>query len=129
MYDQITNGVINEQAIRAFKYGACAGLAIALHDATGWPLIQVGYCDELPLHFMVRHPDGQLLDIQGAHTDDDVLIEYDFIADGTGAVLAEVTRAAAWACYRDDCGVPVPLDVASTFVPTVLAANRRTLNP
>ena len=34
-------GEINEAARVAFQYGACDGLAIAVHDRTGWPLVKV----------------------------------------------------------------------------------------
>lgn len=113
-------GAITPAAVETFTRGACAGLAIALHDATGWPIVEVGHCDGLPLHFMVRRPDGRLVDIEGAHTDEDVADEWEFCADGV-VTFTDATRDAVWACYRDDCGEPVPLDLARTFVPAVLA--------
>lgn len=39
--DVLTPGVIDGHAKRAFSFGACGGLAIALHDATGWPIIAI----------------------------------------------------------------------------------------
>ena len=41
----LTPGVIDGFAEHAFSFGACAGLAIALHDATGWPLVKVTDAD------------------------------------------------------------------------------------
>lgn len=37
----LTSGVIDGSAQAAFKYGGCGALAIALHEATGWPLVAV----------------------------------------------------------------------------------------
>lgn len=118
----LTPGRVTPAAVEAFTRGACAGLALAVHDATGWPIIEVGHCDGLPLHFMVRHPDGRLFDIRGAHTDDEVRDEWEFDADDGHATLAEATRAGVLDCYRVDCGEPVPMDLVRTFVPAVLNA-------
>jgi hypothetical protein len=117
---QLTPGVITPAAIDAFTRGACAGLAIAVHDTTGWPIIEVGHCDGLPLHFMVRHPDGRLVDVRGTHSDDDVRDEWEFDADDENVTLTEVTRAVAWDCYLVDCGEPVPMDLVRTFAPAAL---------
>lgn len=117
---QLTPGVITPEAVDAFACDACAGLALALHDETGWPLIEVGSCDGLPIRFMVRRPDGQLIDIRGTHDDADVASEFEFDADDGVVTFTEVTRDHVWACYRDDCGEPVPMEIARTFVPAVL---------
>lgn len=119
---QLTPGVITPQAVDAFACDACAGLALALHDETGWPLIEGGHCDGLPIRFMVRRPDGRLIDIRGAHDDGDVADEFEFDADGGVVTFTEVTRDAVWACYRDDCGEPVPMEIARTFVAPLLGA-------
>lgn len=117
---QLTPGMITPAAIEAFTRGACAGLAIALHDATGWPIIEVGHCDKLPLHFMVRCSNGLLLDIRGLHSDEAVRAEWEFDADGDVS-LAEATRADVANCYRVDCGEPIPMDLVRTFVPAVIS--------
>jgi len=116
----LTPGVITAEAVDAFVRDACAGLALAVHDETGWPLIEVGHCDGLPFHFMVRRPDGQLIDIRGANDLDDIAADYEFDADNGIVTFTEVTRDAVWACYRDDCGEPVPMEIARTFVSAVL---------
>jgi ribosomal protein L37AE/L43A len=56
-------------------------LALALHERTGWPIVGLeckngGYVD----HYLVRRPDGMLVDWQGAHTEDAVLEQW---AEGT----------------------------------------------
>lgn len=117
---QLTPGMITPAAIEAFTRGACAGLAIALHDATGWPIIEVGHCDKLPLHFMVRCSNGLLLDIRGLHSDEAVRAEWEFDADGDVS-LTEATRADVANCYRVDCGEPIPMDLVRTFVPAVIS--------
>lgn len=116
---QLAPGTITPAAVEAFTRGACAGLAIALHDATGWPIIEVGHCDGLPLHFMVRHPSGQLLDIRGLHADEDVRDEWEFDADDSNVTLAKVARETVVTCYQIDCGEPVPMDLVRTFVPVL----------
>ncbi|MEV4784018.1 ParB N-terminal domain-containing protein [Streptomyces tuirus] len=123
---QLTPGRITPAAVEAFTRGACAGLAVAVHDATGWPIVEVGHCDGLPLHFMVRHPGGHLVDIRGAHTDDDVRDEWEFDADDSIATLTVATRDVVLGCYFVDCGEPVPMDLVRTFVPAVLASIHRT---
>ncbi|MET9517431.1 ParB/RepB/Spo0J family partition protein [Streptomyces sp. NPDC002994] len=115
----LTPGVINATAIEAFTRDGSGGLAIAIHDATGWPLIEVGSCDGMPMHFMVRRPDGLLLDINGTHTDAAVADEFWFYADDD-VTLTEAPRGAVWFSYYDECGEPVPLDLARTFVDAVL---------
>lgn len=118
---KLAPAALTPAAIEAFTRGACGGLAIALHDATGWPLIEVGHCDGLPLHFMVRHPDGHLVDIRGRHTDDDIRDEWEFDADDGVVTLTVVTRDNVMNCYLTDCGEPVPMELAHTFAPAVLA--------
>jgi hypothetical protein len=118
---QLTPGIITPAAIDAFTRAACAGLAVAVHDTTSWPIIEVGHCDGLPLHFMVRHPHGRLVDIRGTHTDDDVRDEWKYEADDWNVTLTEAPRAAVVDCYLIDCAEPVPMDLVRTFVPAVIA--------
>ena len=119
---QLIPGTITLDAVEAFTRSACAGLAVALHDATGWPIVEVGHCDGLPLHFMVRRPNGQLVDIRGAHTDADICDEWEFDTDDGIVTLTEASRDDVLTCYLIDCGEPVPMDLARTFAPTVLDA-------
>lgn len=155
-YD-ITPGVLDASAERAFTYGACCGLAVALHDATGWPLIKVTDADSVypsgddedaldglvgrpaaergrltnvagvgvgGLHWLVAHPSGKLLDVDGLHDVDDVLDRYDGEGDerSQGEVALGVSgRADAIDEYVDAKGEPVALAVCATFVPSVLA--------
>lgn len=76
----------------------------------------------LALHYMVRDPSGRLMDIEGAHTDVDVMFEYEIEADDGAVTLTEVPRDAVWAWWCDDAGEPVPMDVVCTIAAAVLTA-------
>ncbi|MFD6334865.1 hypothetical protein ACFWGI_35550 [Streptomyces niveus] len=119
MLDHITPGLINEHAVEAFLYGGCAALALAIHDATGWPITAVIAEDGLELHYAISHFDGLLIDILGARTEDDVLLTYEFHADG-GAVRLTDATAADIEAWHQNYGETVPMHVAQSFVPTVL---------
>lgn len=144
----LTPGRLDGAAAHAFSYGACAGLAIALHDATGWPLVKVTDADSvfLPgtytpvkdaaveqrartdnqagsaggLHWLVAHPSGRLVDVDGFHDPVSVVERYDDDTDEGVAAVGVATRADAVDEYVEAKGQPVPLDVCATFVPAVL---------
>lgn len=70
--------------IRAFTQGDCWALALALHEATGWQLVAIGYSDEWaqPLeyrsweHVGVRRADGKVVDITGVHEEPEWLARW-----------------------------------------------------
>lgn len=133
---KLTPGVVDAYARRAFKYGACAALAIALHDRTGWPIMAVTdahniYGDEAgggsALHWAVQHPCGDLLDVDGLHAADELIAEYEGEADDGQAGVGRSTRADAWEWYGECQGEPIPVRLAATFVPAVLALADRQL--
>jgi len=80
---EITPGVRDQEAIRYYLRGNCALLAIEIHRAAGWPLIMISseaskdsphhYNDSRMVHVLTRRPDGRLVDIGGAHTDQQAL--------------------------------------------------------
>ncbi|WP_413102245.1 hypothetical protein [Streptomyces sp. Inha503] len=117
---QVTPGAIDKTATHAFMNGCCGGLAIALHDATGWPIIAATVNNGLALHYMVRTPDGQLLDIEGAHPAAHIVVDYELDADDGIVTLAEQTREYVWSSYRDELGEPIPMNVVRSFVGPVL---------
>lgn len=128
----LTPGVLDGYAKRAFKYGACAALALAFHDQYNWPLIAVTdahnvYGDHAgagsALHYLVRHPTGGLLDIDGFHTDADMIEEYEGDADDGRAGIGITTRADVCDYYVEAQGEPVPISLAATFTDAVLAAH------
>ena len=119
---EVTASVIDANARHAFTRGGCGALAVAIHDLTGWPIIAAGHCDGLVMHYLVRNPAGQLVDINGAHSDDDVCDEYEFHADNGVVTLAEASAEDAWAWWRDEELEPIPADVVRSFAVAVLAA-------
>jgi hypothetical protein len=125
----LSAGLIDGYARRAFKYGACGALAIALHDHTGWPIVAITDSHNVAedkagggsaLHWAVRTPDGWLLDIDGVHRMQDLIDEYSSQADEGEAAAGLATRADAWEWYVEAQGEPVPITLAATFVPAVL---------
>lgn len=145
----VTPGVLDSSAERAFTFGACAGLAIALHDRLGWSLVKVTDADSVyfsgsydcvvgadveqrarvdndagatgGLHWLVVHPDGRLLDVDGFHDPVSVVERYDDEADGGVAAVGRASREDAVDEYVHAKGEPVPLEVCATFVDAVLA--------
>jgi len=116
---------------RQFTYGACGGLAIALHDATGWPLVMVTDAENVTgglahmgasgIHWLVRRPDGMLVDVDGVHRPEDVLTRYEDESDwGEGEALGEASREDAVEEYEAK-GEPVPLEVCAQYAAAVLA--------
>lgn len=128
---ELTPGVLDGSAEHVFLYGGCAALAIALHDATGWPLVAITDADNShdghigmggsAMHWTVRHPGGQLLDVLGLHDADELVAEYDAEADDGQAAAALAPRSYAIEEYVDARGEPYPLELAASFVDAVLA--------
>lgn len=142
-------GVIDGRAERTFLYGACAGLAIAIHKEKDWPLLKVtdaesvyrvGTGEDLlgadlnqralatndvgmgagGLHWGVLHPSGRFLDIRGLSDLADVVEEHDGDADAGEAALGVTTLDDAIDEYVIAKGEPVPLDLVRTFVRPLL---------
>jgi hypothetical protein len=127
--DKLTPGVLDEYARRVFKYGACGALAIAMHDATGWPIVAITDAHNVydgragggsALHWAVRRPDGKLIDIDGAHEAEALVEEYSPEADDGAAAAGISSRADAAEWYVESQGEPVPVPLALTFVSAVI---------
>lgn len=132
---RLTPGELDGPALNIFKQGACGALAIAIHDATGWPIVAITDAHNVEdgragggsaLHWAVRRPDGRLVDIDGAHDPDELTEEYHGEADedeDTGeprAAWGVSTRADCWEWYGEAQGAPIPVDLAAKFVDAVL---------
>lgn len=63
-------GSLDETAKYVFTHGQCHSLALALHEATGWDIVGVGY-GGTPDHVGVLSPRGRVLDITGYVSPDD----------------------------------------------------------
>lgn len=132
----LTPGVLDGIAKRAFKFGDCDILAVALHDATGWPIVKITDKHNVfddgeagggsALHYMVRHPDGGLVDVDGLHSEDEILDEYYGMADADDdnpdgeAAVGTTTRAEAIDEYYERKDGKIPVALASSFVRHVL---------
>lgn len=90
----LTPGVLDDAAREAFTEGQCHAFAQAMHERTGWPLVAAldedccydadMDCADIRLpsgdivctcqfnHVLTETPDGQLLDINGLHTEEDL---------------------------------------------------------
>ncbi len=128
--EKLTPGVLDGYALSAFKRGACGALAIALHDATGWPVVAITDSHNVfdgragggsALHWTVRRPDGMLIDVDGAHAPEDLVSEYSPDADDGAAAAGVSSRADVFEWYVECQGEPVAIAMARTFVEAVLA--------
>ena len=131
----LTPGVLDGYALRAFKYGGCGALALALHDATGWPIVAITdhhnvFEDGLAgggsaLHWTVRHPDGRLIDIDGAHDPEELVETYHGDADDGQAAAGLSSREDVVEWYIECQGEPIPVALAASFVSPLLEAIRK----
>ena len=133
----VTAGVVDAVAVDAYTNGQCHALAVALHHATGWPLVWVGpeeCCYDIDCaeydddegwclcqieHVGVLTPDGAFLDIEGPQTVEPMLEDrYETSGDPctlqtlTGAQLSAILAAGSW---RDP-----DVATATSFVAAVL---------
>lgn len=130
--NDLTPGVIDGAARRIFKMGGCGALAMAMHDALGWPIVAITDAWNVEdgragggsaLHWLVKRPsDGLLVDIDGAHTEEEMVGEYDGEADDGEAAAGLSTRADAAEWYIEAQGEPIPVSLAATFVDAVVRA-------
>src|SRR5438093_9317454 len=59
-----------------FENSYCHSLALALHERTGWPIVGL-YNQRLGTdHYLVRRPDGFLVDVHGARPESEVLDDW-----------------------------------------------------
>lgn len=126
---RLTPGVLDGDAVVAFRFGACGALAIALHDATGWPIVAITDHDNVfdghlgmgsAMHWAVLRLDGKVIDVDGAHDPDELVAEYHAAADDGQAALARARRRDALEWYYEGGGKQIPLSLAATFVAAVL---------
>ncbi|MER6602551.1 ParB N-terminal domain-containing protein [Streptomyces parvus] len=108
-----------DDALEPLKAEAAAGLAVGLHDATGWPLIEVGSSQGRGLHYMVRHPSGQLMDVEGPHKEQHVAIDFDYYADSS-VTFTEAHREEVLVRYREEFDEPVPMALMPAVATAVL---------
>lgn len=112
---EIIPGVIDPDSEYVFTNGQCHALAMALHQATGWPLYRVkprGYdCCPTCAHWMVGLPDGRLLDIMGVSSRDEVRMEWG---------RAVESNRTEWAEVQECCYLTADMEAAESFVSVVI---------
>jgi hypothetical protein len=129
--DRLTPGVIDGAAKHAFSRGACASLAYAIHETTGWPIIGITDSHNAhdgvlgggsSLHWGVQHPSGQFLYIDGLRGLDDVVESYnaDADADDQEAAWGRGSKADIEEWYIEAQGEPISILLARTFVTPLL---------
>ena len=64
--------------LRAFGSSDCGDFAVALHELTGYPIVNLLGPDRLPVHSFVRTPEGLALDVYGANDELEVARRYGF---------------------------------------------------
>lgn len=130
--DHLTPGVIDGAAEYVFTTGGCGAIAIALHDATGWPIVAITDHHNVhagragggsAMHWTVRHPSGMLLDVDGLHDASDLVDRYDGDADDGRAAWGTSSRADAEEWWNE-AGRKVSIELAATFVDAVLERSR-----
>jgi hypothetical protein len=68
--------------VRRFTEGDCHIFALALHKLRGWPTCAFRDWDGEPhLHAFVRHPDGDLIDIDGKRPPEAFFVDWDGESD------------------------------------------------
>lgn len=72
--------------------GDCDLLARALSQETGWPVVLAIVEDGGWTHAAVQRPDGQILDIEGAHDPDAWIDAWDDTGEGYIARAADVPK-------------------------------------
>lgn len=109
-------GKLDPAALLAFLGGHCHSLALALHERTGWPLVAFDNGRGECVHVCVQRPDGQIVDITGAHSPEEMTAA----VSGGGTIRPVTERELAHLSDAQGWAHPVPNDVAE-WVDTALA--------
>ncbi len=71
----LEKGILDDRALLAFTGSQCHALGLAMHLRTCWPLVAVDNASGECIHICVRDPEKRLVDVTGAHTDDEMARE------------------------------------------------------
>jgi hypothetical protein len=78
-----SDGIGDAPVERLFEWGYCHALALAINEATGWPIVGLwsggrhGGCE----HWVVQRPDGILLDVRGAWEPEEMMSRFGYTMD------------------------------------------------
>ena len=126
--DRLSQGVLDGAAEHVFTLGGCDALAIAIHDATGWPIVAITDHHNVhggragggsAMHWTVLHPSGRLMDVDGLHDPARLVERYDGDADDGQAAWGLSSRADAEEWWNE-AGRKVSIGMAATFVDAVM---------
>ena len=107
----VERGVVDDRSALAFTNGHCHSLALALHQATGGPIIAYKRYDGSFDHLFVKASDGRLIDIGGARDPSDLT---------PGGVLSFVDAADVDPLTASLGWVPPATDLAADWVSSVV---------
>jgi hypothetical protein len=106
-------GSLDDAALLAFTGSQCHGLALAIQQKTGWPLVAVDDGSGKCVHICTRDPAGRLIDVTGSHSPEEM-------SRNSGGATREVDRGyLAELQSRHEWVAPDP-DSAYSFVEPVL---------
>lgn len=92
-------GVLDRRAVAAFTLGQCHGMALALHERTGWTLVAAYDTQGVCQHVLANAGDDRFVDITGARSQSQLLAESNFNSvesiDRPG--VQALTTQAGWA--------------------------------
>jgi hypothetical protein len=117
-------GILDDRALLAFTGSQCHGLALAMHRRTAWPMVAVDNSSGECIHICVRDPENRLVDVTGAHTDDEMARESKgAIRHASETFIHDLESRHGW--------VPADIDGCESFVDAVLnrAASETPLSP
>jgi hypothetical protein len=92
-------GVLDRRAVAAFTLGQCHGMALALHERTGWPMVAAYDAHGSCQHVLANAGDDRFVDITGARSRAQLLAEssFDSIEPIDRPAVQALTTQAGWA--------------------------------
>jgi hypothetical protein len=108
-------GQLDARAHLAFGGGQCHGLALALKRRFGWQLVAIDDASGKRIHVCVRRGDGILVDVTGAH------VQEDFHAASPGCTLCEIDDEAVVNLVTREDWADADVDGADLWVDAVVA--------
>lgn len=92
-------GVLDRRAVTAFTLGQCHGMALALHERTGWPMVAAHDAQGSCQHVVADAGDDRFVDITGARSRTQLLAESNFnsVEPIDRPAVQALTTQAGWA--------------------------------
>lgn len=92
-------GLLDRRAVAAFTLGQCHGMALAVHDRTGWPMVAAYNADGACQHVLTDAGRDRFVDISGARSKAQLLAEsnFDSVELIDEPALGALSARAGWA--------------------------------